>query len=94
MPEFETFVDVEVDEFWSMCSSREKEEFIDILVEDGWVVRISPKGTDPESKLPSIPDLNWTEMVNKLNDIRIQISSDDEESIKQIIKKYRGDYCG
>lgn len=94
MPEFDTYVDVEVDEFWSSCSTREKEELIDMLVDDGWVVRTSPKGTDPESKLPSIPDLNWMEMINKLNDIRIQISSDDEESIKQIIKKYRGDYCG
>ena len=29
MPEFETYVDVEVDEFWSMCSLREKDEFIE-----------------------------------------------------------------
>ena len=39
MPEFETYVDVEVDEIWSMCSTREKEELIDMLVEDGWVIR-------------------------------------------------------
>jgi hypothetical protein len=94
MPEFETYVDVDVDEFWFECSTREKEKLIDMLVDDGWVIRTSPKGTDPESKLPSITDLNWMEMINKLHDIRIQISSDDEESIKQIIKKYRGDYCG
>ena len=30
MPEFETYVDVDVDEFWSSCSTREKEEFIDM----------------------------------------------------------------
>lgn len=94
MPEFETYVDVEVDEIWSMCSTREKEELIDMLVEDGWVIRTSPKGIDPESKLPSITDLNWRDIINKLHEIRIQISSDDEETIKDIIKKYRGDYCG
>ena len=94
MPEFETYVDVEVDEFWSMCSTREKEELIDMLVDDGWVIRISPKGTDPESKLPSVTELGWQEMINKLNDIRNQINPDEEEIVKQIIKKYRGDYCG
>lgn len=94
MPEFESYIDIEVDEFWSSCSIGEKEELVDMLVEDGWVVRNSPKGTDPESKLPSVSDLNWNDMINKLNNVRIQISSDDEETIKQIIKKYRGDYCG
>lgn len=94
MPEFESYVDVEVDEFWSYCSTREKEELIDMLVDDGWVIRTSPKGTDPESKLPSVTDLNWQDMINKLHGIRIQISLEDEETIKEIIKKYRGDYCG
>jgi len=94
MPEFETYVDVEVDEFWSMCSTREKEELIDMLVEDGWVVPTSPKGTDPGSKLPSVTELSWQEMMNKLDEIRNQINIDEEEMVKQIIKKYRGDYCG
>jgi hypothetical protein len=94
MPEFETYVDVDVDEFFYECSSREKEELIDILVDGGYVQRVVPKGTDPESKLPSVTELNWQEMINKLNEIRNQINSDEEELIKKIIKKYRGDYCG
>ena len=94
MPEFETYVDVDVDEFWSMCSTREKESLIDSLVDDGWVIRTSPKGSNPEDRLPSISELNLQEMINKLSEIRNQISSDEEEMIKQIIKKYRGDYCG
>ena len=94
MPEFETYVEVEVDEFWSLCSTREKEELIDMLVDGGWVIRTSPKGTDPESKLPSVTELRWQEMINKLNEIRNQINPHEEEIVKQIIKKYRGDYCG
>ena len=31
MPEFVSEVDVYVDEFWSACSIREKEELIDIM---------------------------------------------------------------
>ena len=88
MPEFETYVDVEVDEFWSMCSNREKEELIDMLVDDGWVLRTSPKGVIPEERLPSIPEIEWQEMCNKLSTIRHVISLEDEETIKQILKKF------
>jgi hypothetical protein len=88
MPEFETYVDVDVDDFLSECSSREKEELIDALVEDGWVVRVSPKGVIPEERLPSIPELEWQEMCNKLSSIRHIISTEDEETIKQILKKF------
>ena len=88
MPEFETYVDVDIDEFWSSCSTREKESFIDMLEEDGWVKRTSPKGTDPSQQLPSILEIEWQEMCNKLSDIRLRISSTDEETIKQILSKY------
>ena len=43
MPEFETYVDVDVDDFLSALSTRETDELIDALVEDGWVVRVAPK---------------------------------------------------
>lgn len=57
MPEFETYVDVDVDEFWSMCSTREKESFVDLLVESGWVKRTVPKGHTPSDSLPSILEI-------------------------------------
>lgn len=88
MPEFETYVDVDVDDFLSECSPREKEELIDALVEDGWVVRVAPKGVIPEERLPSIPEIQWQEMCNKLSTIRHMISFEDEEIIKQILKKF------
>ena len=88
MPEFETYVDVDVDEFWSMCSRREKESLIDSLVDDGWVIRTSPKGSNPEEHLPSIPDLEWQESLNILSQNRNLISVEDEELIKKIAKKY------
>lgn len=88
MPEFETYVDVEVDEFWSSCSTREKEELIDMLEEDGWVRRTSPKGTHSSNQLPSLMDLEWQEMVNKLSELRLRMSSEDESTIRELINKY------
>jgi hypothetical protein len=87
MPEFDTYVDVDVDEFWTECSKREKEELIDILVEDGWVVRTSPKGTTPEQTLPSLPDILWMEMINKISVSRLQLTREEEELIEKIYKR-------
>ena len=67
---------------------EEKEELIDLLVEGGWVKRTSPKGTKTEDRLPSILEIEWQDMCNKLSDIRLRISTDDEETIKNILKRY------
>ena len=88
MPEFETYVDVDVDEFWSLCSTREKQSLIDMLEEDGWVKRVSPKGTNPEDNLPSVTELDWQELVNKLSVVRLRISPEDEETIREVLNKY------
>ena len=87
MPEFVSDVDVDVDEFWSVCSIGEKEELIDILVEEGWVVRTSPKGTTPEQTLPSLPDILWMEMINKISVSRLQLTREEEELIEKIYKR-------
>ena len=88
MPEFETYVDVDVDDFWYECSTREKEEFIDMLEHGGWVKRITPKGTDPSERQPSMLDIEWQEMCNKLSELRLNMSREDEDLIKEILKKY------
>lgn len=87
MPEFVSDVDVDVDEFWSVCSIGEKEELIDILVEEGWVVRTSPKGSTPEQTLPSLPDILWMGMINKISVSRLQLTREEEELIEKIYKR-------
>ncbi len=54
MPEFETYVDVDVDEYWNICSKREKDELIDLIEKQGWVKRIVRKGEKPNSQSLSI----------------------------------------
>lgn len=88
MPDFTSEIEIYVDEFWQECSRSEKEELIDILEQDGWVKRTKPKGTTPTENLPSILDIEWQEICNKLSDIRLRISIEDEEIIKEILMKY------
>jgi len=37
MPEFETSIDVDIDEFLDECSDREKKEIIECLIEDEYL---------------------------------------------------------
>jgi hypothetical protein len=53
MPEFETYVDVDVDEYWNICSKREKDELIDLIEDEGWVKRTVKKGEKPSSPTSS-----------------------------------------
>jgi len=87
MPEFDSYVEVDVDEFLSACSDREREDLIDALEEDGYVKRVVPKGSKPADLL-SIPDLDWQDMIERLQGCRMQVSSEDEELLKKIAQKY------
>ena len=43
---------------------------------------------ETENHLPSILEIEWQEMCNKLSDIRLRISIEGEETIKEILMKY------
>jgi hypothetical protein len=34
MPEIEAYADIDPDDFWSACSTREKKDLVDIIIED------------------------------------------------------------
>ena len=88
MPEFETYVDVDVDEYWNICSRREKDELIDLIENEGWVKRTVKKGEKPSGNTQSILEIEWDEMCSKLNGLRLRIQPSDEDIIKQILSKY------
>jgi phosphosulfolactate synthase (CoM biosynthesis protein A) len=85
MPDFEFYNEIEVDEFWHECSKSEKQELIDLLVEEGFVIRKTKQPDDPNRNLL---DEEWDNLCYKLQNIRQRMSVDDEQTIKQIISKY------
>lgn len=81
MPEFETSVDVDIDDFISECNSREIKDLIEFLVEDGHL---------PESVLTDAPkaeNTNWNEEVQKLIDSKWKLSVEDEQLILNVTQK-------
>ena len=85
MPDFSAEIDIYVDEFWSECSRSEKNELIDLLVEEGFVIRKTKQPDDPNRNLL---DEEWDNLCGKLQSIRQRMSVDDEQTTKQIISKY------
>lgn len=76
-------VEIEPDDYLNSCSSREIELLIKYLKEDG---HLEDEKEQRISK--NIQDDIWYEMCDKLADIRLRLSLDDENTIKKIIEKY------
>jgi len=75
MPDFETWVDIDVDDFYRECSTREKKELAEMLIDDNYA---SPfNGT-------SIEDNDLSQSVVKILQFRMQLTVEEEELIKKI----------
>jgi hypothetical protein len=86
MPEFETYVDVDVDEFIGSCSKREIIRLIECLVEEGHL---------PEQVLNHTTDTkrgrlegDFIEKLDQLKEKFYSLSSEEEGCLNQIFKKY------
>lgn len=84
MPYFETELEVDVDDFLSSCTKSEIKKLIEALQEDGWLVKESVAQTDKMNLL----DEEWLNVTNKLNNIRLRLSVEEEQTIKDIVNRY------
>ena len=84
MPYFDTEVEVDVDDFLSSCSQSEIKELIEALQEDGWLVK--EKVTKEDSM--SVMDEEWLTVIQKLHTLRLRLSVEEEQMIKDIVNRY------
>jgi len=84
MPYFDTEVEVDVDDFLSSCSQSEIKELIEALQEDGWLVK--EKVTKEDSM--SVMDEEWLTVIQKLHTLRLRLSVEEEQIIKDIVNRY------
>ena len=87
MPDFSTEIDIYVDEFWNECSRSEKNELIDLLVEEGHVTRVPNSSINDEIQKPSLIEIEWNDMIDKLSELRQRITVEEEEMIKNLVNK-------
>ena len=88
MPDFSAEIDIHVDEFWNECSRSEKNELIDLLVEEGHVIRVPNSSLDDEKQKPSLIEIEWNDMIDKLSNLRQRITLEEEQMLKSLVQKY------
>jgi len=75
-------VDIEVDEFVDACNSREIEELINYLQEQGHL-----GGEIPTNNM-SISDKEWAEVISKIGvRARLRLTNEEEETIRKIANR-------
>lgn len=74
--------EIDAEDFYSACDKNEIDNLIDYLEFDGYVERIG------FGQSPTMADNDWKNVLDNLKVNRLRISSEDEEIIKQISKKY------
>ena len=88
MPTFYTEeLDIDADEFLSACGRRDKEEIIDILIEDGYLKKnCRVERYDPS--LPSNPsEYFYNEAIDKLSGKWNMLTREEEDTILKIANR-------
>ena len=80
-------IDIDPDEFLDSCSKRERDELIDMLVEDGYVIRVSDSGM-PMSKDGSPLEDEHMGKCMALSQKFYSMSSEDLEVLETLYRKY------
>ncbi len=84
MPEFSTEIDITIDDFLYECSNDEIKELIEALQEDGHI----RKDSIIEEDGLNILDEEWLTVTNKLITLRLRLSPEEEQLIKEIVNRY------
>jgi hypothetical protein len=77
MPDFETRVDIDVDEFYYECSNREKKQLAEMLIEHNYA---SPFNGISDT----IEDSELGQAVAKIIKFKLLLTVEEEELIKKI----------
>ena len=85
MPEFDTYVDVDVDDFLSACNKKEIEELIDTLIEDGHL----PQNVSKEHQIKlGVLESDFVDKMDQLKEKYYRLSQEDEKTLENLFKKY------
>lgn len=84
------YVDVDVDDFYNLLSSRERDELIGYLEEDGHLKAkglVDPNNEDTEELLKgNVLDIEWAQLIQKINSARYRLSAEQEAMLVNLAK--------
>jgi hypothetical protein len=80
-----TYVDVDVDDFYEELTPGEKLDLIDLLKQDG-LIPSDPDDDDDEDGTVSLADIEWAQMIQKINSSRYQLTAEQESMLINLAK--------
>lgn len=81
---FDSEIEIGVEEFVNSCNKRELKELIGVLKNNG---RLNDLDDDIE-EIKSLDEMEWDNIVEKLRSRRFQLSNEEKEIISNIVKNY------
>ena len=79
------YIDVSLEDVYDDMSNYDKDQMVEWLEKDGFYAL--GEDNEFEIKNPNIMDMEWMGMMGKLFHSRLQISLEDEETIRKIANK-------
>jgi hypothetical protein len=79
------YVDVDVDDFYEDLTPGEKLDLIDLLKQDG-LIPSDPDDDDDEDGTVSLADIEWTQIIQKINSSRYQLTTEQESMLINLAK--------
>jgi hypothetical protein len=91
MPDFSTDIDIDPSEFVDACSSSERRELIDHLIEGGYITedQLDLKKTNHGVRSPNVNDETYWDALNVLMKSRHLLTLDEEQLIIKISDKFK-----
>jgi hypothetical protein len=91
MPEFSAEVDIDPSEFVDACTSRERQELIDYLVECGYISEDQKYIKSPNYGVrgPNINDESFWDSLDHLKKCRDLLSTTEESFINNLAERFK-----
>jgi len=83
---------LEIDKVYEECSSREKEQLIELLIDDDLIKDPDEETEAEDERFTSDGTYSTDELITalaKISDARLQLTVEEEDQIKTIANKYR-----
>jgi hypothetical protein len=84
--EVEVNIDIDVDDFLDRCDSSEKEELIDALIEDGYLIKNCRNNFTDHGR--SVPESMYVQAIEKLRDKWNMLTQEEEQIILKIANRF------
>lgn len=81
-------IDIDVDEFLNGCSRREKEEIIDILIEEEWIKKDARLQVPSKQYNYSIAEADFEQALEKLKGKWNMLTSEEEQIVIKLASRF------